>query len=293
MEKMVNKKRIWISGGSGFIGSNIIPLLEEKYEILAPRRSQVNMLAANEVSDFIRANDITAIVHCANPNPTKNALDLIVDMYEGSMKCFLNLYQCRNQVDKILYFGSGAEYGKTADMVMIEESAFGRFLPEDPYGQAKYQMNLLSQQASNVYNLRIFGCFGKGDHESKFITHCVNCLRKNEQITIRKDCAFDYILVNDLAAVVDWFLQNQPKYKDYNVCSGKPYMLSEIAKMTSQIYAEMGYGKEEEIVLLQDSLNYSYTASNKRLLSEAKDLKFTPLKEGVTYQIAAIMDSNQ
>ena len=84
-------------------------------------------------------------------------------------------------------------------MVLVSEEEFGRYVPEDDYGRAKFIMNEISTHSENIYNLRIFGCFGPNEYSDKFITHAIRCCIKNEPITIRQDCYFDYLYVDDYA----------------------------------------------------------------------------------------------
>ena len=88
----------------------------------------------------------------------------------------------------------------------------------------------------------------------------------NLPLTIRQECYFDFIYINDLGPIVKWILENNPKYHDYNVCSGKEYLLSQYANKIKQIS-----GKDLKIKILHPEKNLDYTASNQRLISELGD----------------------
>lgn len=274
-------KKILLTGRTGFVGRNILPILKEEYEIHAPTRQELDLKNSSDVENIIKKENYDVVLHFANPNPVKNvACDKQDTMLEDSMRIFMNFYNVRNYYGKMLYLGSGAEYDKSRDLHMVTEEQVTESIPKDIYGLAKFYMNELARASENVYNLRVFGCYGKYDHESKFLTHVIRSCLENKEITIRQNCYFDYMQVFDLAKVVIWAIENEMKYHDYNVCSGTRISLIEIAE---KIKREMD--SSEPIILLQDGLNKEYTASNSRLLAEANKIEFTSIENGIKLQI--------
>ena len=273
----LTNKTILISGGTGFIGRNVLPILKTRFEIFAPKRSELNLFKSDEVSQYIKENKIDVVMHCANPNPSKNKLDSDERMIRDSLELFLSIYRCRDLVEKIVYLGSGAVYDKSKDIVLVhEEGAYASF-PKDDYGFAKYVMN--SMTCGNVYNLCVFGCYGPGDADSKFITHCIHCCLQDEPITIRQDCMFDYMQVTDLGEIMTWIIDNTPKHNMYNACTGERHSLLEIAHIVKR---KMNSSKE--IVILKDGWNNEYTGSNERLMAEFSH-SFISLENGIDIQI--------
>lgn len=269
--------RVLFTGGSGLVGRNIIPILQKKYIILYPIRKELNLLDENEVLNYVKKNKIDIIIHSANPNPTKNSLDKEVKMFEDSLRIFMNIYRIRKYVKKVYFIGSGAELDKTLDICKISENDFDRSVPKDVYGFAKYIMTNLALQSDNVYNLRLFACYGPTDHESKFISHCIRCVLRNQDITIRQNCYFDYIHTDDLANIISFFIEHEPKYHDYNIASGSRYSLIEIAQKVLKVMKS-----DKKIVVLSDGLNKEYTPSINRLLEEmGNNYQFKSLEEGI------------
>ena len=273
-------KNVLFTGGSGFIGRNVINGLKEFCYIFAPTREELNLLDCDAVKKYIIDNKIQVVINSANPNPVKNQLDKKEKMFEDSIRIFLNLYDAENYYEKMITFGSGAEYDKSLDIDKIKEIEFGRSIPKDTYGLIKYTINLLIEKSEKQFNLRLFAVYGPTDHESKFITHVIRSILRNEIITIRKDCKFDYMQVMDLIGIIRYFIYNNPKYNTYNVATGKDYYLSEIAEMIKE---EMN--SSLDIKLLSNEVNKAYTADNSRLLEEINDYEFTPLVEGIKKQI--------
>lgn len=274
-------KRVLFTGGTGFVGKNVIPILNGEFEILAPSRSELNLKSMQCVKEYLLENDIQVVVHCANPNSVKNKLDLANEMLKDSLQIFMNLYQLNKYYDKMIYLGSGAEYDKRFDIVSVKEEQIGRNIPDDDYGFAKFIMNELARNSENIFNLRLFACYGPYDFKTKFITHAIHCCLKNEEITIRQDCYFDYLHVFDLAKIIRFFIKESPQKHDYNICSGKKIRLSQIA---DEVKRQMNY--EKNIVILKEGLNREYTADNQRLKSEFAWKDAISINEGIKKQIA-------
>lgn len=271
-------RRVLLTGGSGFVGRNILPSLRERYMVFAPTRSELDIADDEAVRRFVSAKHIDVVIHSANPNPVKNAVqDSVVDMFEGGLRLFTNMYRMQDECEKILYFGSGAEFDKRKDISSVRELDFGYHIPADLYGFSKFIMNELSLTSRAVYNLRIFACYGPYDHESKFIAHCIHCALRGEPITIRRDCYFDYLQVNDLGLIVPWFIENKLAFHDYNVTSGTRVLLSDIAKTVLDLME-----LKLDIIIGQKGLNNEYTGNNQRLLTEmGSEATFTDLRAGI------------
>ena len=268
---------VLFTGGTGFIGKNVIPILEKVFVVFAPNRKELNLFDQNEVKKYVQDKKIDVIVHAANPNPSRNTGDIKENMLRESLQMFFTVIQCKNIVKKIIYLGSGAVYGKDKDIIKAKEEEMNNYIPKDDYGFAKYIMNDYAHD--NIYNLCLFGCYGPGDAESKFITHCIRCCRDNTPITIRKNCYFDYLHVYDVGYIICWIIGNDVKYNSYNVCSGIRISLFDIAcKVKEQMKSN------QNIVLLSSDINFEYTASNQRLRNEYK-LPFLSLEDGIKTQI--------
>lgn len=66
---------ILLTGGSGFIGRNIIESLSDRYNIIAPTHSMLELTDENTVSAFFRSNEIDVVIHSAVKPGHRNAKD--------------------------------------------------------------------------------------------------------------------------------------------------------------------------------------------------------------------------
>lgn len=276
----MKKKKILLTGGTGFIGGNILPILQKKYEVKSPRRNELNINDESSVDEYLSNNKFDILIHSANITPGKNSADKMENMLEYTIKAFLNFQKHSDKFEKIFYFGSGAEYDKRKDIVLIKETDIGNSIPADPYGLAKYVINQIARGSKNIYNLRIFGCYGPTDAKTKFIRDCIDCCLEHKPITIRQNCYFDYMYVEDLARIIDKMINSELKYHDYNICTGKRIDLLTIAKIIDKKMQN-----NQGIKIGQEGLNKEYTANNARLLSDIGTFDYTCIEDGIQKQI--------
>jgi UDP-glucose 4-epimerase len=275
-------KTVLLTGGTGFVGRNVIPILARTCTVLVPGRDDLALMDPQAVSAYLEENHVDVVIHSANPNPCKNPQrDSNQTMFEDSLRMFLNLYVNRALVEKMVYLGSGAEFDKSCDICTLSEDEGAARVPLDGYGVAKYLMNELACASKNVYNIRLFACYGPYDHESKFITHCIRCVLAGNPITIRQDCIFDYLHVFDLADILAYTVDHSLAFHDYNVGSGRRIALSDIARIVC-----LHMGVEDRIVIENDGWNREYTPGIERLSSETGLVQgFISLERGIAMQV--------
>ena len=119
--------------------------------------------------------------------------------------------------------------------------------------------------------------YGKYEnYRYKFISNTIVKNLLELPIVINKNVFFDYIYVDDLVKIIDWFIHNNPKEKIYNVTSGKKVDLITLATLVNEVS-----NFKSEIKILNASLNNEYTSNNERLLSEMDDFQFTSHKDAI------------
>lgn len=252
-------KQILLTGGNGFIGRNIKEQLKKQYRILAPSSQELNLLNRESVADFFRKNTIDAVIHSAVYNQKRRDLNAKADL-DSNLRMFFHLAEYSDYYEKMIYFGSGAEFDKRFSIQMAKEEDIGRNIPMlNDYALAKYIMNEHARQSKNIYNMRLFGIYGCYENKNCFPTHLCHCALEGKPLTIRQECKFDFLYINDLMEPLCWMLENTPLYHDYNICSGRPVYLSEMAKIVQQIS-----GKSLPVVFLDKGENLEYTAADIR-----------------------------
>ena len=272
-------KKILFTGGTGFIGRNLLPFLKNIYDVSAPSRNELNLTDPDSIEKYFNNHKFDVVIHAAIPNIAFNK-DKSETLLKDSLFTFMKLYQQQEKYEKLIYFGSGAEFDKTFPIISISEEEFGKRIPNNDYGLAKYIMTSLARKSEKIYNLRIFGCYGPTDADFKLITYAVHCCMENKPIVLHQDCVFDYMYVSDIYPVLKYFIENTPKYHDYNICTGNRISILEICK-----YIQEEMNCNLPIQIEKPGFNNEYTGQNLRICQEILNSKFTPLHEGIKRQI--------
>ena len=253
-------KKILLLGQSCFIGQNLLEYFQEKYDIIAPTHQQLDVLDERAVIDCLSKGNFDIVI---------NALDVrdgSIDYFEKRLRMFTNLATHHNLYGKMLYFGSGAEYGKQKDIVQVSEDDLGQVIPSDTYGLCMYTMQQLASQLPNVYNFRLFGIFGKYEiWQRRFISNAICKAIYGFPITIRQNTKFDYLFIDDLCKMVAYFIENKMKYQNYNATSGRIYELYELAQIVKETV-----GLDYPIFVAKDGYGLEYTSNNDRIVKEIR-----------------------
>lgn len=274
----MNKKKILITGAGGFIGKNLKEYLNERYDITALTHSELDLIDTFAVERFLNDKKFDVIIHCASIGGSTKYKDesKYNDIVYGNLKMLLNIDRCIDKSTKLIYFGSGAEYGKNRELKKVTEDDFDKFVPIDYYGYAKYIMSKYVEDKCNIVCLRLFGVFGKyEDYSFKFISNSIVKNLFKLPIVINKNVIFDYLYIEDLDRIVEKIIEEDVS-GCYNVTPSQAIDLKSIANIINNI----GYYKSK-IAILNDGLNYEYTGDNKRILKLIPNFKFTTYEKSI------------
>jgi len=262
--------KLLITGGSGFIGRNLAEYFAPRYEVSAPSSSQLNLLDALAVRDYLCANRFDVVVHAATTRSNRR-MAAPPDLLDRNCRMFFNLVRNDSLFGRMIYFGSGAEYNRAGLPARVREDYFDSSVPTDPYGFSKYICAKYIARSDRIVNLRLFGVFGKyEDYSVRFISNACCRAVKGLPIVIRQDVVFDYLYINDLAKIMDWFVNHEPHHKAYNVCSGAGVALTKLAEIVAEVS-----GRNPEVIVPEGGLAPEYTADNALLLNEIGGYAFS------------------
>ncbi len=270
--------KILITGGNGFIARNLFEQLDSEYAVLSLNRKELNLLDSLRVFNCIKSNQFDVIIHTATYDAApKFSTKDPAKVLENNLKMFFNIARCKDYFDKMICFGSGAEFGREYWIPKMKENYFDRYVPMDQYGFSKYIMTKYTQLNSNIYNLRLFAVFGKyDDWRYRFIPNaCANAV-SNLPIVINQNVIFDFLYIDDLIKIVKWFVNNKPKKNVYNVCTGKVYDSKTLAEKIIKISS-----KNLDIITKTEGPGREYSGDNSLLLNELKDFEFTSIDESI------------
>lgn len=267
--------RVFLTGGSGFIGRNLLERLPGSMEIVAPGSRELDLTDQDAVETFVNTGDFDVVLHTATWNATVNSPKDTRMVLEKNLIMFFNLARLHDRFGKMVYYGSGAEYDRRHYEPFMREDYFGRHIPVDQYGLSKYVMAEYTEgNAENIVDLRIFGCFGPyEDWEIRFISNAMCKALCGLPITLRQNVFFDYIWVTDLVRMTEWAMKTQTKYKHYNACTGRHVDLLALARTINDVT-----GANVPIQVGKEGLKPEYSGDNSRIMTEMGSFEFTPLR---------------
>lgn len=269
--------KVLVTGGSGFIGRNLCSLLPDAFDVLAPPRSELDLLDSAAVRRFLRKNRPDAVVHAATTPGHRNAPPA-PDLAARNLRMFLNLFENRGDWGRMVVLGSGLEYDSRACSPKMTEEALGQSVPEDPTGLSKLASARIGRCDPRIVHLLPFGVFGPHeDWEIRFISNAICKALFGIPITLKQNRRFDYVWVGDLVRVVAHFLAAPaPAHDVYNVTPDAAVELVEIAQIVLDVCK-----KNLPIAVAQNGMGPEYSGDNARLRGEILGLDFRPLRDAV------------
>lgn len=276
--KKHSKKKILLTGGSGFIGKNVLEsFLAEKYIIVAPNSNKLNLLDTKSADRYFKGKLFDVVLHAACKPGHRNAKDT-KDIFYSNMKMFENLVRHKDKYNKLINFGSGAIYDTSKNIINVKEDKIFDNIGKAEHDFCKYVIAKRIESLDNFVNLNIFGIFGKyEDWQIRFISNSICKMLFHLPITLKQNRIFSYLYIEDLMPILDFFINNTAKYKNYNVVPDKKISLLEIANIVKSFS-----DKKSKIKIAKRGYGFEYTGNNSRLVNEFKNIKFTDIKDSIT-----------
>ncbi|OGC92570.1 MAG: epimerase [candidate division Zixibacteria bacterium RBG_16_53_22] len=267
---------VLLTGGSGFIGKNLAEHLSRKHTVLAPSHAGLELLDGERVREFFRRHDVDVVIHSAVRPGHRNARDPSHQLYNNT-RMFFNLVRNASRFRKMIFLSSGAVYDERRYLPNMKEEYFDTSVPADEHGFSKYICARYVERAENIVELRLFGVFGKyEDYAIRFISNAICKTLFNLPITLRQNRRFDYLYIDDLAPIVEYFIGHDARYKCYNVT---PDEAVELLTLAGKVLAVSG--KDLPIVVALPGMGPEYSGDNGRLREEIPGLAFTDIDDAI------------
>jgi UDP-glucose 4-epimerase len=267
--------RILVTGGSGFIGRNLVEHLSRSHEVLAPTHDELDLTDSVALDRWFSDHEVDAVVHGAVRPGHRKASDPSRQLWTN-LRMFFGLMRNAHRFGRLVFLSSGAVYDVARPLDRVAEEALGASLPADEHGLSKFTIAEYLEQVhrtgtADAVELRLFGVFGKyEDYSIRFVSNAICKSLVDLPITLRQNRTFSYLYVNDLGPIVERFLAGPHEEAAYNVVPDWTDDLYDLAKRVSL-----------PIVVGAPGSGLPYCGSNERLRREVPDLSFTPVDDAV------------
>ncbi len=295
----MKKEKILITGGLGFVGSNLTNFFSELNEVLildiknsnpyqiktSPNVEIENIdIRSEKISKIISLFKPTSIIHCAAQT---SVIDSIKDPEKTKS---INIEGTNNLVSEIkkldgCYFtfisSGGAIYGEPKYLPVDEKHSVK---PISEYGKSKLEgekivSKLLYKSKIEYSILRPSNIYGPKQKSQNVIPIFINKMLKNNEIIIYGDgnSTRDYIYIDDLVNIINFFCTKKISSK-INLSSNYEVKIIDIYKILKEklnyklnpIFKEKRKGEVENIVL-----------DNSELISITNYSQFTNIVDGI------------
>jgi ADP-L-glycero-D-manno-heptose 6-epimerase len=268
----MSRRLILVTGGAGFIGSNIVAELTAQgdYDVAVCDRLRaadsgkwrnlakhpiVDLVAPERMFDWLSAHtgEVEAVAHMgAISSTTEPDADLILHTNFTLSKALW--VWCRENQARLIYASSAATYGDGRLGFQDEDDlqALARLRPLNAYGWSKALFDLYARREANRgcappqwAGLKFFNVYGPNEYHKGSMRSVVSQIwpkaRAGETVTLFRshNPAYpdggqkrDFVYVKDAARVVAWLLRNGGVNGVFNLGTGEARAFKDLADAT-------------------------------------------------------------
>jgi len=200
----MDRLKILITGGNGYIAKSIHSYLYSKYDITLITRNDLDLTRRDEVKKYFQDKCFDLVIHTAVKGGSRlNPLEG-PDVVLTNLLMYDNLMCCRDKFYRLIHFGSGAED-----------------LANTPYGFSKHIISQLMKSDPKSVNVKIYAVFDENELDTRFIKSNILRYINQEDIVIHQDKKMDFFYVKDLISLIEWLInQREEEYPTQEVnCS--------------------------------------------------------------------------
>jgi UDP-glucuronate 4-epimerase len=255
---------ILISGGAGFIGSNLAEkLLQNGYEVIvvdnfdeyydrAIKQNNISFALNHPHYSLIESDicntkyllqvlppDITAIIHLAAKAGVRNSIINPNGYEEENIKSITKALQLavNLNIPKFIFSSSSSIYGNSKTIPFCEDQK--DLNPINPYAKSKLLSEQIGREFSekheiNFISLRFFSVYGRRLRPDLVMNKIANSLLLNEPLKIfgNGSALRDFTYIDDIInGVISSLNYNEKKFDVINLGSGNPISLLDVIKI--------------------------------------------------------------
>ena len=252
--------KILVTGGSGFIGSHLIPkLVELGHEVYSLERYVTGRYVLGskrcvetvfgDLCDFLTIRKIIrtlqpeAVVHLASISPVSYSYDHPNEVMETNFLATMNLAEiCLREVHnfrQFLFAGTSEEYGNQ-DNTPIKETA--ELHPNSPYAVSKVAADKYVQFMRDAYGfpitiLRNFNTYGRKDNTHFVIERAIVQMLREEKVKLGDPTPVrDFLYIDDHINSYLKCLDNEKSIGEvFNFCTGHGTSIAQLVELLKDL----------------------------------------------------------
>jgi GDP-L-fucose synthase len=255
-------KKVLITGSKGFLGHHLVNRLKEKYELLTPTSSELDILEREDLDNYVSSLVPDAIIHLAavcggiGANQ-KSPADFFMRNSEMSLNI---LHTCQlHNIKKLLTLGSVCSYPKFTPVPFKEEDIWNGY-PEEtnaPYGIAKKNLLVGCQAFNDQYNTNFIhlipvNMYGEHDHFDLESSHVIPALiRKFHEakehnlgkVTIWGDgsASREFLYAGDCSTAIALALEHYDSGEPVNIGTGVEITIKDLVTKIANMVGFSGH----------------------------------------------------
>lgn len=259
--------KILVLGSNSFISKEIKDYFSNK-EFVFLNRNILNLENTKEVNEYFDKNYYDFVINTCALGSSNNSIKNF-NILNSNLLMFNNLLNNINKFGNLFTFCSGAAFDRRRELYKVHENEIFCSNPIDYYGLSKNIIARESLKHKNIYNFRIFGCFGKHEIDSRLIKNSLNRLNNGKNICIKKDKYMDYISAYDVCKILEYYINNIDfvNERDINLVYDEKIKLSELASKLLKFK-----NSNNSVIIEEEGLDKTYTGSSDKLSSMKIDL---------------------
>ena len=251
-----NKKNVLVTGGSGFLGSNVVKLLRKKKakSIIIPSSKQYDLTKISNCKRIVK--DVDIVFHIAGRvGGIGLNQQMPAELFYDNLLMGTQLIDEANKanVEKLIIIGTICSYPKFAPIPFSEESIWDGY-PEEtnaPYGLAKKMLMVQSQVYRQEYNFKSIvviptNLYGPNDNFDPSSSHVIpaiilkihNAIKKKSNIvTVWGDGSptRDFLYVEDAARGIISAAERYDEMKPVNLGSGQEVSIKDLVNIIAEL----------------------------------------------------------